>query len=136
MTLKEQLIRDEGGFQRTPYRDSGGKLTIGYGRNLDDVGISRGEADLLLNNDLAPAIEAVAAFSWIGTVDEIRRAALVNLCFNVGAAGLQTFTKMLAACARGDWGTAAAELLDSRYHQQVGARAERLAQQLVIGEWI
>ena len=31
----DQLKRDEG-LRLTPYQDSVGKLTIGYGRNLDD----------------------------------------------------------------------------------------------------
>jgi len=48
-----------------PYRDSVGKLTIGVGRNLDDVGISAEEADVLLANDIAKAqAELKQALPW------------------------------------------------------------------------
>jgi lysozyme len=42
---------------------------------------------------------------------------------------------MLEAAERGDWETAAREVLESRYHRQVGLRAERLAEQLRTGVW-
>jgi lysozyme len=38
--LKQQLI-DHEGMRLRPYRCTSKKLTIGVGRNLDDVGISR-----------------------------------------------------------------------------------------------
>ena len=37
------------GLRLKPYRDTAGKLTIGVGRNLDDVGVSEAEAFALLN---------------------------------------------------------------------------------------
>ena len=46
MTLKEQLIRDEG-TRLKPYTDTTGHLTIGFGRNLSQVGISLAEAEYL-----------------------------------------------------------------------------------------
>ncbi|HAC30701.1 MAG TPA: lysozyme, partial [Marinobacter hydrocarbonoclasticus] len=50
--LKTQLKRHEG-LRLKPYLDtaSSPRLTIGYGRNLEDVGISRDEADFMLDND-------------------------------------------------------------------------------------
>ena len=49
--LRSQLERHEG-LRLKPYRDTVGKLTVGYGRNLEDVGISRDEADFMLDNDI------------------------------------------------------------------------------------
>ncbi len=49
--IKEQLVRHEG-LGLKPYRCPAGKLTIGYGRNLDDTGISKAEAYELLSNDI------------------------------------------------------------------------------------
>mgnify|MGYP001595207536 CR=1 FL=1 len=133
--VRELITRHEG-YRQHPYRCSAGKITIGVGRNLDDVGIDREEARYLLDRDIDRAERDLATFPWWVAVDRVRQRALIDKRFQLGPQGFRGFTKMLAACARGDWGTAAAELLDSRYHQQVGARAERLAQQLVIGEWI
>ena len=39
-----------------PYKDTVGKLTIGVGRNLDDVGIGEEEAEVLLRNDIKDAV--------------------------------------------------------------------------------
>ena len=49
--LREQLVIHEG-MRLKPYKDSVGKLTIGVGRNLDDVGITEVEALELLENDI------------------------------------------------------------------------------------
>ena len=46
------LIARHEGLRLTPYHCTGGKLTIGYGRNLDDVGISRSEAEILREHDI------------------------------------------------------------------------------------
>ena len=136
MTLRDQLIRDEG-IRLKPYRDQVGKLTIGVGRNLDDVGISHAEAHLLLDNDIERATADVAArLPWAGALSLPRAAVLVNLCFNAGIGGLMTFRKMLAALQNEQWETAAKELLDSTYAEQVGPRAHRLARQLETDEWV
>ena len=49
--LIAQLKIDEG-FRGKPYRCTAGKLTIGFGRNLDDVGASVAESEMMLSVDL------------------------------------------------------------------------------------
>lgn len=145
-SLKAALYRDEG-VRLKPYLDccgkpwrdctckTKGKLTLGVGRNIDDVGISIGESDTMLDNDITRASAAVYRhLTWIMNLDEVRREALINLAFNVGVAGLLGFTRMLTALERGDYETAARELLDSKYRKQVLTRAERLAEQIRSGE--
>lgn len=135
MTLREQLMRDEG-LRLWPYRDTNSRLTIGFGRNLDDTGISSIEAGMLLDHDIASATSKVLArLPWASQLDEARRGVLINMCFNMGSGRLMGFKNMLAAMQRGDWDTAARELLDSAYSRQVGARSERLAAQLRDGQW-
>jgi len=46
----EQLKHDEG-IRLFPYQCSADKLTIGYGRNLEDNGISEHEAEQMLLTD-------------------------------------------------------------------------------------
>ena len=135
MTIYDQLARDEG-CRLKPYRDTVGKLTIGIGRNLDDVGISLEEAHYLLSNDITRADRAVTkALPWVASMDGVRQAVVINLCFNMGIMGLFQFKNMLSAMKDGDWEVAAAELMDSKYAKQVGDRAKRLAMQLITGEW-
>lgn len=146
LTLREQLGRDEG-TRLKPYLDCCGKpwrecvckrkgnLTIGTGRNLDAKGISMAENDMLLANDERDhTAEVVARIPWSYQLDPIRFEAVVNLAFNCGIERLLTFKKMLAALEAQQWGVASKELLDSKYIEQVGLRAERLARQLLTGE--
>ncbi len=125
--LERDLIRDED-LRLRPYVDSVGKITIGVGRNLTDVGLAAAEAMFLLRNDLGQ-VEAFleSTFPWFAQLSPIRQRALMNMTFNLGVRGLAGFQRMLGAIARGDYDTAAAEMLNSRWAAQVGPRARRLA---------
>lgn len=129
--LRLQLRRHEG-WRTHPYVDTVGKLTIGCGRNLTDRGLSDAEISYLLDNDINDCLNALVTFPWFPTLDPIRQRVFVDLCF-MGIGRLRTFTKMLAATAAGEWETAAAELLASKYAAQVGQRARTLATMLRTG---
>lgn len=125
------------GFSRTAYRCPTGRLTIGYGRCIDPeepgCGITEDEAIYLLEQDLvrfAEAAERVVGAEVWSWLSQRRRDVLTELAFNMGPANLGKFKNMLAAIESEDFGTAADELLDSRYARQVGQRAERLAARL------
>lgn len=120
--LVSMLIRHEG-MKFFPYRDTVGKLTIGVGRNLDDVGITHNEALALLQHDISTATnECLHAFPWFADLTEGRQAAMVNLCFNMGLTKLGKFVRFLSAMELGNYDTAANHLLDSLWAQQVGSR--------------
>jgi lysozyme len=125
--LTADLLRDEG-LRLKPYQDTVGKLTIGVGRNLSDVGISRDEALILLSHDI-DTVEADLdrVLTWWRAQTEPRQRVLANLCFNLGIGGLMGFHHALAAWQAGDYATAARELLQSQWAVQVGDRATRLA---------
>jgi len=136
MTLQEQLTRDES-LRLKPYRDSVGKLSIGVGRNLDDEGITREEAEFMLNNDIASHDAALfAALPWVKDLDDARQGVLRNMCFNMGIHGLLGFRQTLALIQQGKYAEAAEEMLNSKWATQVGARAQRLAKQLEEGVWV
>ena len=125
--IRPMLARDEGSKAK-PYLCTAGKITIGVGRNLDDVGLSPDEIGLLLENDIARAEMAcrrlIPAF---GSLTEPRQCAVVSMAFNLGEAGLSKFTNTLASINHGQWRAAAAGMRASLWAKQVGARAERLA---------
>lgn len=131
--MKEELRRDER-LKTKPYLDTVGKLTIGYGRNLDDVGITEAEADFLLMNDINGSISDLdMAFPIWKELSENRQMALLNMVFNLGLHKFMTFRKMHAAIREGDFDKASQEALDSLWARQVGSRAQRIAVQLSIG---
>lgn len=135
MNLLEQLKRDEG-LRLTPYKDAVGKLTIGYGRNLDDVGISTEEANSLLLNDVERTTNDLSKnLPWIGQMDMVRQAVLLNMAFNIGIHGLMGFKKFLALCEAMSYTDASEEMLNSKFAEQNVARAHRLSVQMRSGEW-
>ncbi len=127
LRLEEQLLVDEG-LRLKPYRCTAGRLTIGVGRNLDDRGISRAEALMLLGNDITDCWgRLVRQAPWVAAAPEPVQEALVNMAFNMGVEGLMGFRRTLALLEEGRYAEGAQEMLRSRWAGQVGARAERLA---------
>lgn len=132
-TLEEMLIRHES-LRLRPYRDSVGKLTLGVGRNLDDVGITTDEALLLLSNDILKVYRGLkATLPFWEKIDATRQRVLANMAFNMGVSGLLGFKKMLAAIEMGHYHEAADEMLSSKWAAQVGKRATELAELMKSG---
>jgi lysozyme len=95
-------------------------------------GISLEESDYLLANDLAVCEhDLVMTLPWWGSLDPVRQAALVELRFSLGLAGLLQFRWTLGHLRAGEYESAAGSLLASRWAQQVGAhRSARIATML------
>jgi len=123
--LVEQLIRHEG-LRLLPYMDTVGKITIGVGRNLSDVGVSKAEALILLDNDLDLVVADLASFSFPPTVNAVRRRVLENMRFNLGPTRFRGFRRFLAAVADGDFAAADKSMANSLWAQQVKGRATEL----------
>ena len=122
------------------YKCPAGKWSIGAGRNLEDRGITESEARHLLNNDIRISIDELTdEFPWFTRLDETRQAAMVELHFNLGLSTLKTFRKTLglieeAVEGKVAWHDVSKELLNSRWADQVGRRAQTIADMLIIGE--
>jgi lysozyme len=128
--LHKQLPIDEG-VRDKPYRDTVGKMTIGVGRNLDDVGLSKSEIYFLLDNDIAAAEESARSIlDNFDSLSDARKAVVVNMAFNLGRSRMAGFTNTMQAIREGRWNDAADGMLSSKWAQQVGARAIRLAQSM------
>ena len=133
--LLSALERDEG-LRLRPYLDTASppRLTIGYGRNLTDRGISYSEANDMLENDAYQAIADAKTFvpNW-DALDVVRQNVLANMAFNLGKTRLATFKKMLAAVNEGRYEAAAYEMVNSKWFGQTGKRAQRLEQEMLTG---
>jgi len=135
--LRAQLKSDEGCVLYA-YPDSLGFTTVGYGRLLDHRkggGISESEAEYLLDNDICKVGIALAPFAWFQAQDSVRQAALVNMAFNLGVPGLLHFPHFLGFMASKDYTQAVAELVDTPWHKEVGARADRIMALISSGSW-
>ena len=129
-----QLIKKHEGLRLKPYKCTAGKLTIGYGRNLEDNGISQYEAEQMLFNDIQNCYAECIKLSCWNKLNETRQAVLIDMCYNLGITRLKQFKKMLAALEVGAYNRASAEMLDSKWAREVKTRATELAEIMKKGE--
>lgn len=129
------MLKQHEGLRLKPYKRATGKLSIGYGRDLEDRGITQKEADILLINDIYLCYQELECFSWFPDLDNVRQMALVDLCFSIGLSALLNLRGPLALMAQGLYQSAAAEFLDSEWANQVGEnRSSKIAYMLRTGE--
>jgi lysozyme len=128
-----QLLIEHEGLKLRPYRCTAGKLTIGVGRNLDDKGISKKEALVLLENDIQECIADLATFPWFDRLDSVRQMVLIDFRFNLGPAGFRGFRNTIKAISEQRYGDAADGMLASKWASQVKRRAVRLARMMRTG---
>lgn len=113
--------------------DTVGKITIGVGRNLSDVGISRDEALILLDHDIDAAVADLASFAWFRDLDSVRQRVLVDMRFNLGPSRFRGFKGLLAAVAERDYDDAALHMQRSLWFTQVKSRGVRLVAMMRTG---
>lgn len=161
-TLQKMLIRDEG-YKLKVYWDSEGYPTVGVGHLIqvkpaktkdmniinkklsDEVGrqvngvLTQPEVDQLFKKDterqlgeMGKYTNIMAAYNAAGD-NTPRKWALINMSFNLGAAGLSKFTKSLGLMAAGQWAEAAKNMKDSLWFRQVKGRGPRICNTVQFG---
>ncbi len=123
-----QLVEDEG-YRPKPYKDSLGKLTIGFGHlikegeTFDDL--TPHKAVEMLRKDYANASEDVERmYDW---ADGDVKLVLINMTYQMGSNGLSKFQKTINYLKTDQYDLAAGEMLTSRWANQTPRRASRLA---------
>ena len=133
------MLKRHEGVETHAFECSEGKVTVGVGRNIDQaggMGLSDDEIDYLLQNDVERVVKELAAeYPWFSDLDDVRRDAMVDISFNLGATRLRLFKRALAAMETGNYKEAATEFLDSRWAKQVGSRALELTDMISSGEY-
>lgn len=140
--LKRQLEIDEGKRLRV-YLDHLGYPTVGIGHLIKESDppeirslqvndkITEQQCTQLFLEDVAIAVGdcKVIFDDWETYPSEVQEI-LVNMLFNLGRPRFLTFKNMIAAVYARDWEKAAYEMSDSRWANQVGARATRLIKRM------
>lgn len=125
-TVSSLLISEEG-FRQFAYKDTKGIISVGFGRNLRDTGISRDEARMLLENDIKRVYsELLREIPWICQLEHIRKAVIIDMAYNMGVKELMGFKKFLGYVQRCQWLEAGKEMLNSKWWTDVGRRAVKL----------
>jgi len=136
--LLEMLKRHEG-VESHVYRCSAGYETIGVGRNISKsgLGLSDDEVDYLLENDIVRVIKELSLeYPWFKNLDDVRKDAIIDIGFNLGATRLRGFRRALAAMDAADYKTASLEFLDSKWSRDVKGRSTELAYMIEMGEYL
>ena len=136
--LLEMLKRHEG-VKSHVYLCSAGYETIGVGRNISKsgMGLSDDEVDYLLENDIERVIKELSSeYPWFNTLDDVRKDAMIDISFNLGATRLRGFKRALAAMEVADYTTAAKEFLDSKWSRDVKGRATELCYMIETGSYL
>lgn len=126
-TIYEILMRHEG-ICLKPYHCTSGKLTIGVGRNLEDLGISKDEAFILLESDVTRVRQGLDKYlPWWDEKPDPIKIVLQSMAFQLGIAGILKFKRFLAALQISAYSDAANHMLESAWAKQTPNRAEELA---------
>lgn len=134
--IATEMLKMHEGLRLKPYRCTGGRLTIGYGRNIEDRGISIWEAEYLLKEDIKLSETYLKnIFPKFYSFSDNRKAALIDMIFNLGVLRFKAFTNMIKAINQDDWEAAGVHALDSLWSKQVGERSFRIASLLMDKEW-
>jgi len=124
------------GKHNEPYKDTKGLLTVGIGHLLERR-YTDAEVDQMFRDDLYAVLERCEALPYWNELNDARQAVIISLIFNVGYNGFLGFQKFRAALSRGDYASAADELVDSkRSREDIGkARSDAEHQMMRTGEW-
>lgn len=148
-----EYVKEDEGFRPFPYYDKDpnlkkgfnqllcsseytGKLTVGYGHNLDEP-MSKDLAERILIHDLECAekiVDSIFPREFINSfLSRRRRNVLIAMAYNMGNK-VRTFKRMITALKKGDCEGAAREMIWSKWYSDVGAnRVENLATIMVDG---
>jgi lysozyme len=134
------MLKRHEGVEHHIYRCSAGFWTLGAGRNVDPqggLGLSDDEVDYLLQNDIERVIKELSAeYRWFNSLDDVRKDAMIDISFNLGATRLRGFRRALAAMEVADYTTAAKEFLDSKWSRDVKGRATELCYMIETGNYL
>ena len=137
MALK--LVKEAEGFMAQPYYCPANKLTQGYGRNLEahplnidemnelnaDGSVSEHVATKWAIHELLDSEVKLMSNIIYKNQSAVRKAVLLDMCFNIGYAGLMKFKKMWFALGNKDYPEASRQMKDSAWYTQVGNRSKR-----------
>ena len=137
MALK--LVKEAEGFEPLPYHCTAGKLTQGYGRNLEvhplsveemkelnaDGSVSEHIAEKWAIHELLDCEIKLMSNIIYKNQSPVRKAVLLDMCFNIGYTGLMKFKKMWFALGNKDYPEASRQAKDSAWYVQVGNRGKR-----------
>ena len=139
-----QSIKDSEGFSDTPYKDSQGFWTVGYGHKLGVHEPGPGTypkeyLEILFTQDLFDAerqAEILARRKSTTELSAVRFTVLIEMCFILGYHGAAGFIQFFAALRAKDWTAACWELRHnsegeiSPWYREEHSRVDKICKRL------
>jgi len=129
MCQTKEWIKMNEGLELKLFKCTAGKFSIGYSRNLEDNGISKEEAELMLKNDFEvckTALYNIFGFEFFLLLPDKCKTVLMDMINNLGESRFRTFQKLIQAVKKKDFHEAAVQIVDSKYAREyVPKRANR-----------
>ena len=132
-TLREDVIREEGGLILKPYQDHLGYWTIGAGHLIRDEEkeelmqpITQERAIELFMKDFNVALKDMETFTDGMDIDDNAKECVLHMVFQLGLPRLNKFVKFKKCLSENDIEGAMVEMKDSLWYRQTTNRANRI----------
>ncbi len=144
------------GFSKIVYKCPANYDTIGYGRNIETNPLSKDElksigatkntpkkeykvseeiAKIWLEQELEKVKKVLQReLIFFDELDDVRRAILIDMAYNMGVKTLLTFKNTLASIKEGDFEKASINMQQSNWYKQVGNRSKKLCEAMKSGK--
>jgi len=136
-TLKNDIIREEGGLVLDPYQDHLGYWTIGCGHLIRDnerdelmKPITQERAKEIFVLDLGVSIQDAETFYKDMKIDDNVKECVIHMSFQMGLPRLNQFKKFKQALQENNIEEAIEQMKDSRWYNQTTNRANRLIEKM------
>ena len=124
-------IKRHEGFSPTVYECSEGYDTIGYGKRIDYLKVTKTQAEKWLVEDLEDLKKEIASrFGWFYNSPEIVKDVVINMCYQMGVSGFDKFKKTIYYLETEQYEEASLERLDSLWAKQTPNRAHGLSEDI------
>lgn len=143
-----ERIKEYEGYREKPYQCTAKKWTIGFGYNYEDRGFSTSDitdilengftkelAEKLLERDVRRCTKEAEAFPFFNSMNEARRAVVIDMIYQMGVGGFKGFKNMIERLTKGDWKGASTEMIHSKWYTQSGRRSRTNVKQMEEGTW-
>ena len=136
MSFEKELldqIKEHEGLKLFLYKCPAGKLTIGYGHNLQDNGLSKSACEYILYDDIDEAkrnLRTIFGNEFFENLKDSKKIALIDMMFNLGMVKFLTFKRFIFAVETQNWENASYEIIHSRAYEQNKKRYKKLSEQI------
>ena len=104
------------GFSSEVYACTAGYDTIGYGKRVDYLNVTKQQAKQWLKQDLEDLHNIVTAtFDWFVFIDPVAQDIVMNMCYQLGIRGFSKFRKTIQYLENKNYKACSEEMLDSKW---------------------